>query len=163
MGLNSNSNVWPETFVQSIVDEGFYAIIFDNRDTGKSTWVTDEPVLISFIKVLPIFLIEAFVDGIFTFIFDEAGRFNMANPAPAEYNLNDMALDGLSLLDHLEIEQAHIVGASMGGMIAQVMALNYPERVFNVNGNHVNTWLRYHWPVRPSSKVRRCYEGIYGT
>ncbi|MBT6585646.1 MAG: alpha/beta hydrolase [Gammaproteobacteria bacterium] len=132
MGLNSNSKVWSETFVQSIVDEGFYVIIFDNRDTGKSTWVTDEPALISFIKVLPTFLIEAFVDGIFTFIFDEEGRFNMANPAPAEYNLNDMALDGLSLLDHLEIEQAHIVGASMGGMIAQVMALNYPERVLTL-------------------------------
>ena len=102
MGLNSNSKVWPETFVRSIVDEGFYVIIFDNRDTGKSTWVRDEPVLISFIKVLPAFLIEAFVDGIFTFIFDEEGRFNMVNPAPAEYNLNDMALDGLSLLDHHE-------------------------------------------------------------
>jgi pimeloyl-ACP methyl ester carboxylesterase len=49
--------------------------------------------------------------------------------APAEYNLNDMALDGLSLLDHLNLKEAHVVGASMGGMIAQVMALNYPKRV----------------------------------
>ena len=132
MGLNSNSKVWSEKFVQSIVDEGFYVIVYDNRDIGKSTWVTDEPLLISFVKVLPTFLIEAFVDGIFTFIFDEGGRFNMANPAPAEYNLNDMALDGLSLLDHLEVEQAHVVGASMGGMIAQVMTLNYPERVLTL-------------------------------
>ena len=129
MGLNSNSKVWSEQFVQGIVEEGFYVIVYDNRDIGKSTWVTDEPALISFIKALPTFLIEAFVDGIFTFIFDEAGRFNMANPAPAEYDLNDMALDGLSLLDQLQVEKAHIVGASMGGMIAQVMALNYPDRV----------------------------------
>ena len=132
MGLNSNSKVWSEQFVQSIVEEGFYVIVYDNRDIGKSSWVTDEPALISFIKVLPSSLIEAFVDGIFTFIFDEAGRFNMANPAPAEYNLNDMALDGLSLLDHLEVEKAHVVGASMGGMIAQVMTLNYPERVLTL-------------------------------
>ena len=129
MGLNSNSKVWSEQFVQGIVEEGFYVIVYDNRDIGKSTWVTDEPALISFIKALPTFLIEAFVDGIFTFIFDEAGRFNMANPAPAEYDLNEMALDGLALLDHLEVDKAHIVGASMGGMIAQVMALNYPGRV----------------------------------
>ena len=108
------------------------SLSYDNRDIGKSSWVTDEPALISFVKVFPSFLIEAFVDGIFTFIFDEAGRFNMANPAPAEYNLNDMALDGLSLLDHLEVEKAHIVGASMGGMIAQVMTLNYPERVLTL-------------------------------
>jgi pimeloyl-ACP methyl ester carboxylesterase len=129
MGLNSNSKVWSEQFVQGIVEEGFYVVVYDNRDIGKSTWVTDEPALISFIKVLPTFLIQAFVDGISTFIFDEAGRFNMVNPAPAEYNLTDMALDGLSLLDLLEVEKAHIVGASMGGMIAQEMALNYPERV----------------------------------
>ena len=129
MGLNSNSKVWSEQFVQGIVEEGFYVIVYDNRDIGKSTWVTDEPALIRFIKVLPSFVIEAIVDGIVTFIFDDAGRFNMANPAPAEYNLKDMALDGVSLLDHLEVEKAHIVGASMGGMIAQVMALNYPERV----------------------------------
>jgi pimeloyl-ACP methyl ester carboxylesterase len=49
--------------------------------------------------------------------------------APADYNLNDMALDGLALLDHLGLKEAHVVGASMGGMIAQVMALNYPKRV----------------------------------
>ena len=129
MGLNSNSKVWSEQFVQGVVEEGFYVIVYDNRDIGKSSWVTAEPALISFIKLLPTFLIEAFVDGIFTFIFDESGRFNMANPTPAEYNLRDMALDGLSLLDHLKVDNAHIVGASMGGMIAQVMALNYPERV----------------------------------
>lgn len=132
MGLNSNSKVWPENFIQGIVDEGFYVIVYDNRDIGKSTWMTEEPWLVSFVKVLPTFLIEAFVDGIFTFIFDEDGRFNMANPAPAEYNLNDMALDGLALLDHLELEAAHVVGASMGGMIAQVMTLNYPERVLTL-------------------------------
>ena len=53
----------------------------------------------------------------------------MENPAPAEYNLSDMAMDGIALLDHLEISEAHIIGASMGGMIAQVMALEHSDRV----------------------------------
>ena len=128
MGLNSNSKVWSEDLIQNLVEEDFYVVVYDNRDIGKSSWVTKEPFLISFIKILPTFVIEAFVDSIFDFIFDEEGRFNM-EAAPAEYNLNDMALDGLSLLDHLNLKEAHVVGASMGGMIAQVMALNYPKRV----------------------------------
>ena len=128
MGLNSNSKVWSEDLIQNLVEEDFYVVVYDNRDIGKSTWVTEEPFLISFIKILPTFVIEAFVDSIFDFIFDDEGRFNM-EAAPAEYNLNDMALDGLSLLDHLNLKEAHVVGASMGGMIAQVMALNYPKRV----------------------------------
>jgi|TARA_B110000438_G_C15818468_1_gene653100 pimeloyl-ACP methyl ester carboxylesterase len=132
MGLNSNSKVWSDLLIQQLKDEDFYVIVYDNRDIGKSSWVTEEPFLITFIKILPTFAIEAFVNGIFGFLFNEEGQFNMANPAPAEYNLNDMALDGLSLLDHLEIEKAHIVGASMGGMIAQVMTLNYPERVLTL-------------------------------
>ena len=128
MGLNSNSKVWSKDLIQNLVEEDFYVVVYDNRDIGKSTWVTEEPFLISFIKILPTFVIEAFVDSIFDFIFDDDGRFNM-EAAPAEYNLNDMALDGLSLLDHLNLKEAHVVGASMGGMIAQVMALNYPKRV----------------------------------
>ena len=128
MGLNSNSKVWSEDLIQNLVEEDFYVVVYDNRDIGKSSWVTKEPFLISFIKILPTFVIEAFVDSIFDFIFDDEGRFNM-EAAPAEYNLNDMALDGLSLLDHLNLKEANVVGASMGGMIAQVMALNYPKRV----------------------------------
>jgi len=131
MGLNSNSKVWSEHFIQNLADEDFYVIVYDNRDIGKSTWVTEEPFLISFIKILPTFIIEAFVNAIFNIMFDENGRFNM-EAVPAEYNLNDMAMDGLSLLNHLGINEAHIVGASMGGMIAQVMALNYPEKILTL-------------------------------
>ncbi|HIE49382.1 MAG TPA: alpha/beta hydrolase [Gammaproteobacteria bacterium] len=131
MGLNSNSKVWSENFIKKLSDEDFYVIVYDNRDIGKSTWVTEEPFLISFIKTLPTFIIEAFVNAIFNVMFDENGRFNM-EAVPAEYNLNDMAMDGLSLLNHLGIDEAHIVGASMGGMIAQVMALNYPEKVLTL-------------------------------
>jgi len=129
MGLNSNSKVWSKDLIQGLVDNDLHVIIFDNRDIGKSTWITEEPRLVSFIKMLPNFLKEYFVEFIFSFAFNEEGKFNMENPAPAEYNLSDMANDGVSLLDKMGISDAHIIGASMGGMIAQVLALEYPERV----------------------------------
>ena len=129
MGLNSNSKVWSDQYIENLVDNNLHVVVFDNRDIGKSTWITEEPGLITLIKYLPDFLKEYFVDFIFSFIFDEEGKFNMENPAPAEYNLSDMAMDGIALLDHLEISEAHIIGASMGGMIAQVMALEHSDRV----------------------------------
>ena len=129
MGLNSNSKTWSDNLIQDLVDNDLHVIIHDNRDIGKSTWITEEPRFISFVKYLPEFLIEYFVEFIVGFIFNEEGKFNMENPAPAEYSLSDMAEDGVLLLDSLDIDEAHIIGASMGGMIAQVMALEYPERV----------------------------------
>ncbi|MDA7554296.1 alpha/beta fold hydrolase [Gammaproteobacteria bacterium] len=129
MGLNSNSKVWSDQSIKELVDNDLHVLIYDNRDIGKSSWVTEEPGLITFIKYLPAFLIESFVNFIFDFIFDEEGKFNMENPSPAEYNLSDMAMDGVSLLDHVGVSEAHIVGASMGGMIAQVMALEHPSRI----------------------------------
>ena len=128
MGLNSNSKVWSQQYINGLVANDLHVIVFDNRDIGKSTWVTKEPGLITFIKYLPNFLIESFVDFIFGFIFDSEGRFNMDNPAPAKYNLSDMAMDGISILDHLGVSEAHIVGASMGGMIAQIIASKYPDK-----------------------------------
>ena len=129
MGLNSNSKVWSEKFIQELVNSNLHVIIFDNRDIGKSTWVTEEPGLISFIKILPNFLKEYFVEFTFGFIFNEEGKFNMKNPAPAEYNLSDMANDGVLLLENMGIDEAHIIGASMGGMIAQLLALEHHEKV----------------------------------
>ena len=129
MGLNSNSKVWSDQYIENLVVNNLHVLVFDNRDIGKSTWITEEPGLITFIKYLPNFLQVYFVEFIFGFIFDEEGKFNMENPAPAEYNLSDMAMDGIALLDHLEVSEAHIIGASMGGMIAQVMALEHSDRV----------------------------------
>jgi pimeloyl-ACP methyl ester carboxylesterase len=129
MGLNSNSKVWSDQYIENLVVNNLHVLVFDNRDIGKSTWITEEPGLITFIKYLPNFLKVYFVEFIFGFIFDEEGKFNMENPVPAEYNLSDMAMDGIALLDHLEVSEAHIIGASMGGMIAQVMALEHSDRV----------------------------------
>tara|TARA_B100001996_G_scaffold381998_1_gene372688 strand:+ start:239 stop:1201 length:963 start_codon:yes stop_codon:yes gene_type:complete len=133
MGLNSNLKRWPPELIEGLVNKNFYVITYDNRDTGKSTWVTEESAIIKILKFMPTFVQEPIVDWFFDQMLDEEGRFKMGG-VPSEYNLEDMALDGIALLDHLEIEKAHIVGASMGGMIAQVIALNHPERLITLTG-----------------------------
>jgi pimeloyl-ACP methyl ester carboxylesterase len=104
MGLASQMILWDEELCQMFVERGFYVIRFDNRDVGHSSHVRGggKP------KVLRA------MAGI------------TRNP---HYTLDDMADDSFGLLDHLGIESAHVVGASMGGMIAQTMAIRRPERV----------------------------------
>ena len=133
MGLNSNLKRWPPQLIEGLVNQNLYVITYDNRDTGKSTWVTEESTIIKILKYMPTFVQEPIVDWFFDQMLDEEGRFKMGG-VPSEYNLEDMALDGIALLDHLEIDKAHIVGASMGGMIAQVISLNHPERVITLTG-----------------------------
>lgn len=133
MGLNSNLKRWPPELIEGLVNQNLYIITYDNRDTGKSTWVTEESAIIKILKYMPTFVQEPIVDWFFDQMLDEEGRFKMGG-VPSEYNLEDMALDGMALLDHLEIDKAHIVGASMGGMIAQVIALNHPERLITLTG-----------------------------
>ena len=103
MGANANALLWREDFINPIVESGFHVVRYDNRDVGKSTWVTTEP----------------------TFNID-AGS---VVASEVSYNLEDMASDAVGLLDHLNIQKAHIIGASMGGMITQVLGLDYPDRV----------------------------------
>lgn len=102
---------WDPRFCQDLVDRGYRVVIFDNRDIGLSTK------------------------------FESAGRPDFAAvykaaisgaPSPLPYTLYDMAKDAVGLMDALRIKQAHIVGASMGGMIAQIIATNYPERTLSL-------------------------------
>ena len=133
MGLNSNLKRWPPELIEGLVNQNLYVITYDNRDTGKSTWITEESAIIKMLKYMPRFVQNSIVDWFFDQMLDEEGRFKMGG-VPSEYNLEDMALDGIALLDHLEIDKAHVVGASMGGMIAQVITLNHPERVITLTG-----------------------------
>jgi len=133
MGLNSNLKRWPPELIEGLVNQNLYVITYDNRDTGKSTWITEESKIIKMLKYMPTFVQNSIVDWFFDQMLDEEGRFKMGG-VPSEYNLEDMALDGIALLDHLEIDKAHVVGASMGGMIAQVITLNHPERVITLTG-----------------------------
>jgi len=107
MGLTGSHRLWGEDIVNGLVDSGYRVILFDNRDTGDSARLDElgTPTLWwEFIKNMLGFDVNA------------------------PYSLKDMADDGIALLDKLGIPEAHIVGASMGGMIAQIIAAEYPDR-----------------------------------
>ncbi len=106
MGLGGPMNWWDPELCRMIAARGRYVIRFDNRDTGRSTKLREH-------RVTRAALVRSF-----------AGQ-SVTPP----YTLTDMAEDGFGLLDHLGLGAAHVVGVSMGGMIAQVMALAHPERV----------------------------------
>ena len=132
MGANANCKQWDQDFINNLVSNNFYVIRFDNRDVGKSTWFGKEPTYNKFLKVLPSFLLKSIVNRIFGLVVDKKGKFKFNKSANVQYDLLDMAKDAVSLMDSLNIEKAHIVGASMGGMITQIIALDYPERVKSI-------------------------------
>ncbi|MFL6204702.1 MAG: alpha/beta fold hydrolase [Acidimicrobiales bacterium] len=108
MGLGAQLIAWPVELVDALVDRGFYVVRYDNRDVGLST------------------KIDGGAGGDFMAQFLAAFQ---GQPVQAPYLLTDMAADGIGVLDHLGIASAHIVGASMGGMIVQTMAIEHPTRV----------------------------------
>jgi pimeloyl-ACP methyl ester carboxylesterase len=105
MGLGAQAVVWDEEFVDGLVERDFHVIRFDNRDVGLSTKLDG-------------------VDATAQLLARFGGQ-----DVEAPYLIGDMAADAAALLDHLEVEQAHIVGASMGGMIAQQFAIDHPHKV----------------------------------
>lgn len=111
MGLGMQLTAWPDAFVDGLADLGFYVIRFDNRDCGLSTKFDKAGTPSLF----------------FTWLKSRIG-WRIRPP----YTLTDMADDAIGLLDWLRIPQAHVVGASMGGMIAQVMTARHPERVLSL-------------------------------
>lgn len=108
MGLGAQMIAWEDDFCRKLAGRGFFVIRFDNRDIGRSTRLDGAPTA-SFLSLLL------------------RQRFGL--PIPAPYRLIDMAGDAIGLLDHLGLARAHVVGASMGGAIAQEMAIHWPERV----------------------------------
>ena len=131
MGANANCKQWDQEFIDQLVANNFHVVRFDNRDVGKSTWIGKEPAFSKLLKFLPSFILKPIVNSIFGLAVDAEGKFKFDNSS-AQYNLSDMAKDAVSLMEHLEIEKAHIIGASMGGMITQIIALDYPEKVLSI-------------------------------
>jgi pimeloyl-ACP methyl ester carboxylesterase len=133
MGLGTQMISWDEAFCAELAERGLFVVRYDNRDIGLSTKL------------------------------DSAGVPNMAELLPkaiagervdVPYQLGDMAADAVGVLDALEIGRAHVVGASMGGMIAQCMAIDAPERVRSLTSIMSTTGRRDLTPPRPEAIQR---------
>ena len=126
MGLATQMLAWHTDFCRQLADRGFFVIRYDNRDIGRSQRFDDTP------PPKPLELLTR----------------RIKNPA---YTLEDMADDGMRLLDCLGIESAHVTGASMGGMIAQMMAARHPARVRSLVSIMSTTGNR--WKGQPALKT----------
>jgi len=135
MGLGGPMNWWPLALCRQLADNGFFVIRYDNRDTGHSTRLRQH-------RVSQGQLVRAFLGR----------RVDVA------YSLRDMASDGIALLDHLGIDAAHVAGVSMGGMIAQTMAIEHPDRVLSLTSIMSTTGRRtqgYQHPMLLPAMLRR--------
>jgi pimeloyl-ACP methyl ester carboxylesterase len=118
MGLATQMIAWHEDFCEQLADRGFYVVRFDNRDIGRSTHFDFRP---------PTLL--------------EMARRRVR---PEQYSLSDMAEDSAVLLSEFGISPAHVVGVSMGGMIAQVLAAEHPDAVRSLVSIMSTTGSRWH-------------------
>jgi pimeloyl-ACP methyl ester carboxylesterase len=113
MGLGGPMGWWTPAFCEQLAERGFFVIRYDNRDTGRSTKLRQHTVgrsdVVRALLGLPGFA-----------------------RLKAPYSLSDMAGDAIGLLDHLGIDRAHLAGVSMGGMIAQTIAIEHPERALSL-------------------------------
>jgi pimeloyl-ACP methyl ester carboxylesterase len=121
MGLGAQMVTWQDDFCEELAARGLYVIRCDNRDVGRSTHLQGPPPSL---------------------------RQLLLYSVPAGYTLTDMAQDVVGLMDELEIAQAHVVGASMGGMIAQTLAARHPKRVRSLVSMMSSTGNR--WVGRPA-------------
>jgi pimeloyl-ACP methyl ester carboxylesterase len=127
MGLATQMIAWPEQFCEQLADRGFYVVRFDNRDAGRSTHVGGPPPPVRQ-------LLTRRID-------------------PVLYTLSDMAEDAVLLMRELELEPAHVVGVSMGGMIAQTIAAEHPESVRSLVSIMSTTGNR--WKGQPAFGIYR--------
>lgn len=108
MGMATQMTAWPLSFCRGLADRGFYVVRYDNRDVGLS-----EKMLTARIPSTLDMMLKAGIN----------------RPLKVSYKLDDMATDALELMNALNLNQAHVVGVSMGGMIGQVLAAKHTSRV----------------------------------
>jgi len=128
MGLGGQLTDWPVEFIDLLAAAGFRVVTFDNRDQGLSTTFDWEP--------------PSQARSVMSMLF--------RRPPKAEYLISDMAADAVGLLDALSIERAHVVGMSMGGMIAQTVAIEHPGRVLSLTSIMSNPGDRKNGRIAPS-------------
>jgi pimeloyl-ACP methyl ester carboxylesterase len=126
MGLATQMLGWREDFCAQLAARGFHVVRYDNRDVGRSTRFSQHrpPTVAQLVR---------------------------RDASAAAYTLDDMADDGAGLLDCLGVDRAHVVGASMGGMIAQTIAIRHPARVLSLVSIMSNTGAR--WTGQPSVRM----------
>ena len=129
MGLGTQMLGWPDEFCEQLAGRGFHVVRFDNRDCGRSTHVDGAPPTVRQ-------LVRRRID-------------------PVLYTLGDMAEDTLGLIRALELEPAHVVGASMGGMIAQTLAVEHAQSVRSLISIMSNTGSR--WRGQPAFRIYRYF------
>jgi pimeloyl-ACP methyl ester carboxylesterase len=127
MGLGTQMIGWPDEFCAQLAERGFHVVRFDNRDIGRSTRIAGAPPT-------PRQLITRKID-------------------PVLYTLTDMAADAAALLRELSLAPAHVVGASMGGMIAQMLAAQHPDATRSLVSIMSNTGNR--WKGQPAFSIYR--------
>jgi len=111
MGFSGQMILWDPEFCEKLAKQGLYVIRFDNRDVGLSSKIEDA----------------------MDYDFNElAAAILQGRKVQAPYTLDDMAADAIGLMDSLGINKAHVLGNSMGGMIAQIMAIKYPDRLYSL-------------------------------
>jgi len=132
MGLGMQMLGWPDDFCRQLAERGFYVIRFDNRDAGRSTHIEGRP--------------------------PPVGQLLRRRIDPVLYTLSDMADDAAGLLRELGLEPAHVVGASMGGMIAQTLAAEHPAAVRSLVSIMSNTGSR--WSGQPSLAIYRYFLSV---
>lgn len=128
MGLGTQMLGWHEDLCTQLAGRGFHVIRYDNRDIGRSTIFRGSTA-------------------------PTVGQLIRHDTRAAPYTLAEMAADGVGLLDHLRVERAHIVGVSMGGMIAQTIAARRPERVLSLTSIMSSTGSR--WRGQPALRTYR--------
>lgn len=138
MGLGAQSLVWPNEFCRALIDAGFQVVRFDNRDCGKSSKLKHKNALTAQHLTLTrqLALLAKFKLGL---QLPSPARHHRGcddestnNQLPIPYDLTDMAEDTYHLLNALQIDRCHLLGMSMGGMIAQILAAEHPERVISL-------------------------------
>ena len=135
MGLGAPMTWWAPELCRQLVDAGFYVVRFDNRDAGRSTKLREH-------RVTQQDLVRAM----------------LRQRVQVPYSLRDMAADGVGLLDHLGLPAAHVAGVSMGGMIAQAMAIDHPDRVLSLTSIMSSTGRRtqgFQHPILLPALLRR--------
>jgi pimeloyl-ACP methyl ester carboxylesterase len=127
MGLGTQMIAWPEPFCRELAGRGFFVVRFDNRDIGRSTWMHGRPPTVG-----------------------ELLRRRIDKPP---YSLSDLARDAAGLIEALNLHSVHVVGASMGGMVAQTLAVEHPDLVRSLTSIMSNTGHRF--SGQPSLNIYR--------